>query len=228
MIKTFKEKTIKSFVRRTGRITKAQSAALKTIWPLFGVDFDKKRLDLASLYKRKAPIILEIGFGNGETLVEEAIENPKNNYFGIEVHKPGIGHCLLKIKKSRISNIKLSSHDAIEVINDQIKENTLERINLYFPDPWPKKRHHKRRIVQPAFLDMIANRLKEGGTLNIATDWVAYAKHIDEVFSHSDHFICTERREHGGELPFKRPRTKFERRGLKKGHRIWDWCFKKT
>ena len=221
-------RTIKSYVKRKGRITEGQNQAINTLWTIYGIDYSKEFLNFPFIFNNNNPVHLEIGFGDGESLIKQAASNLENNYIGIEVHDPGIGRCLMNIKKHNLTNIKLSSHDAIEVINDQIKENTLERINLYFPDPWPKKRHHKRRIVQPAFLDMIANRLKEGGTLNIATDWLAYAEYIDEVFFHSDHFICTERREHDGELPFKRPRTKFERRGLKKGHRIWDWCFKKT
>ena len=220
-------RTIKSYVKRKGRITEGQNQAINTLWTKYGIDYSKEFLNFPFIFNNNNPVHLEIGFGDGESLIKQAVSNFEKNYIGIEVHDPGIGRCLMNIKKHNLTNIMISSHDAIEVINDQIKENTLERINLYFPDPWPKKRHHKRRIVQPAFLDMIANRLKEGGTLNIATDWVAYAEHIDEVFSHSDHFICTERREHDGELPFKRPRTKFERRGLKKGHRIWDWCFKK-
>ena len=221
-------RTIKSYVKRKGRITEGQNQAINTLWTKYGIDYSKEFLNFPFIFNNNNPVHLEIGFGDGESLIKQAVSNFEKNYIGIEVHDPGIGRCLMNIKKHNLTNIMISSHDAIEVINDQIKENTLERINLYFPDPWPKKRHHKRRIVQPAFLDMIANRLKEGGTLNIATDWAAYAEHIDEVFSHSDHFICTERREHSGELPFKRPRTKFERRGLKKGHRIWDWCFKKT
>jgi tRNA (guanine-N7-)-methyltransferase len=220
-------RTIKSYVKRKGRITEGQNQAINALWTKYGIDYSKEFLNFPFIFNNNNPVHLEIGFGDGESLIKQAVSNFEKNYIGIEVHDPGIGRCLMNIKKHNLTNIMISSHDAIEVINDQIKENTLERINLYFPDPWPKKRHHKRRIVQPAFLDMIANRLKEGGTLNIATDWAAYAEHIDEVFSHSDHFFCTERREHDGELPFKRPRTKFERRGLKKGHRIWDWCFKK-
>ena len=227
MTKTFKEKTIKSFVRRTGRITKAQSAALKTIWPLFGVGFDKKKLDLASLYKRKGPIILEIGFGNGETLVEEAIENPKNNYFGIEVHKPGIGFCLLKIKKSGVSNIKLSSHDAIEVIKYQIKNNSLYRVNLLFPDPWPKKKHHKRRIFQNDFIKMIAKKLVSDGRFHIATDSKSYAEHINMVISKKEFFKLIEKRQHNGNNPLNRSKTKFEIRAIAKGHRVWDWILEK-
>ena len=221
-------RTIKSYVKRKGRITEGQNQAINTLWTKYGIDYSKEFLNFPFIFNNNHPVNLEIGFGDGESLIKQAASNLENNYFGIEVHDPGIGRCLMNIKKHNLTNIMISSHDAIEVMNDQIKENTLERINLYFPDPWPKKRHHKRRIVQPMFLNMIASRLKEGGTLNIATDWAAYAEHIDEVFSHSDHFICIERREHDGELPFKRPQTKFERRGLKKGHRIWDWCFKKN
>jgi tRNA (guanine-N7-)-methyltransferase len=221
-------RTIKSYVKRKGRITDGQNQAINKLWPRYGIDYSSKSLDFSLIFENNNPVHLEVGFGDGESLITQAASNPNKNYLGIEVHDPGIGRCLMNIEKYGLTNIKLSSHDAIEVINDQINQDTIERVNLYFPDPWPKKKHHKRRIVQPTFLDMIGNRLKEGGTFNIATDWAAYAEQIDEVFSHSDHFICSERREHNGELPFMRPRTKFENRGLKKGHRIWDWCFKKS
>lgn len=185
-------------------------------------------LDLDEVFARVAPVVLEIGFGNGETLVQQAFENPDKNYIGIEVHKPGVGHCLLKAHDAGIGNLRLLMHDAIEVLNSQIPLESLTRVNLYFPDPWPKKRHHKRRIVQHDFLNLIADRLSTNGSLNIATDWAEYAEHIDDVVGQSNRFTCSERREHDGEQPLDRPRTKFERRGLKKGHRIWDGCFIKA
>ena len=220
-------RTIRSFVRRTGRLTPSQSKALEELWPNLGIEHEAQILDFEVVFRRSAPVILEIGFGNGDSLAQMAEERPDKNFLGIEVYEAGIGHCLLMARDLALNNLRIVAHDAIEVLEHQIPLASIARVNLYFPDPWPKKRHHKRRIVQPAFLDMIANRLKDKGTLNIATDWAGYAEHIDEVLSRSDHFICTERREHGGELPLKRPRTKFERRGLKKGHRIWDWCFEK-
>ena len=220
-------RTIRSFVRRAGRITPSQQRAFDTLWPVLGVDHDTGILDIEGLFGRSAPLILEIGFGNGETLVEQAVAHPDWDFLGIEVHEPGIGHCMLKAEEAGISNLRIIHHDAIEVLSHQIPPGSLARLNLYFPDPWPKKRHHKRRIVAPRFLELVADRLAAGGTLNVATDWANYAEHIDEVLSRSDRFACVERREHDGEQPLDRPQTKFERRGLRRGHRIWDWCFEK-
>ena len=177
------------------------------------------------MFERAAPVVLEIGFGNGETLVQQAAANPDLNFLGVEVHEPGVGHCLLKAREASIDNLRLIMHDAVEVLSRQIPPLSLERVNIYFPDPWPKKRHHKRRILQPAFLELIHSRLRPDGALHIATDWANYAEHIDEVFETCGLFVCDERREHGGEAPLDRPQTKFERRGLRKGHRIWDWRF---
>jgi tRNA (guanine-N7-)-methyltransferase len=222
------KRTIRSFVRRTGRLTPSQQNALRELWPDAGIEYSSALLDFHSIFGRTAPVVLEIGFGNGETLVQQATDHPDCDFMGIEVHEPGVGHCLLKARDSSASNLRLSMHDAIEVLAHQIPKHSLFRVNLYFPDPWPKKRHHKRRIVQHDFLELIADRLVDGGTLNIATDWANYAEHIDDTLSQSDLFVCTERREHNGEQPFDRPRTKFERRGLRKGHRIFDWCFEKS
>ena len=222
------KRTIRSFVRRAGRLTPSQQKALEELWPTFGIEYGDGLLNLESAFGRAAAVVLEIGFGNGDTLVQQATENPDKNYIGIEVHEPGVGHCLLKARDANINNLRLIIHDAIEVLTNQVPLESLSRLNLYFPDPWPKKRHHKRRIVRHDFLGLIADRLKAGGTLNVATDWAGYAEHIDEILSQSDRFTCTERREHDGEQPLDRPRTKFERRGLNKGHRIWDWCFTKA
>jgi tRNA (guanine-N7-)-methyltransferase len=219
---------IRSYVRRAGRLTPSQRLALEELWPTMGLAHSDGLLDFAAIFGRVAPIVLEIGFGDGETLVQLATENPDKNYVGIEVHEPGVGHCLLKARDAGLKNLRLLMHDAIEVLNHQIPAASLSRVNLYFPDPWPKKRHHKRRIVQDNFLNTIAERLCQGGTLNIATDWADYAHHIDDVFSHSERFSCTERREHQGERPLDRPQTKFERRGLKRGYSICDWCFTKS
>ena len=221
-------RTIRSFVRRTGRLTPPQQRALQELWPGLGVNASAEPLDFETIFGRQAPIVLEIGFGNGDTLVEQAKENPALDFLGIEVHEPGVGHCLLKADEAGIANLRLVMHDAIDVLREQIPPGSLQRINLYFPDPWPKKRHHKRRIIQPAFLELIHNRLATNGALYIATDWANYAEHIDEVVGASDLFTCDERREHDGENPLDRPRTKFEQRGLRKGHRIVDWRFVKV
>ena len=214
------KRTIRSFVRRAGRITPSQQRALDELWPAYGIDHADGMLDFADLFGRPAQVPLEIGFGNGETLVQQAADEPATDFVGIEVHEPGVGHCLLRAHEAGITNLRVIAHDAIEVLRDRVPIASLNRVNLYFPDPWPKKRHHKRRIVQDAFVELVAERLVDGGTWYIATDWANYAEHIDEVLSRSDRFSCTERREHDGEAPLGRPQTKFERRGLGKGDPI--------
>lgn len=220
-----RRRTIRSFVRRAGRLTPSQQRALEELWPAYGVDFSHDKLVFAALFGRSAPVVLEIGFGNGDSLVQQALENLSVDFLGIEVHEPGVGHCLLKAHDAGLSNLKLIKHDAIDVLTQQVPSESLQRINIYFPDPWPKKRHHKRRMIQPTFLDLVHSRLKADGTLHIATDWANYAEHIDDVLGQSALFRCDERREHDGDEPLDRPGTKFEQRGLRKGHRIWDWRF---
>jgi len=222
-----KRRTIRSFVRRAGRLTPSQQRALDELWPGYGVDFAPHELDLDALFGRRAPRTLEIGFGNGETLVQHALENPSSDFIGIEVHEPGVGHCLLKAESAGVTNLKLIAHDAIEVLEQQVPAASLQRINLYFPDPWPKKRHHKRRIVQPSFLTLCADRLDSSGSLHIATDWANYADHIEAELAASNRFSLAERREHDGDNPLDRPMTKFERRGLRHGHQIRDWRFQR-
>ena len=195
------------------------------MWPSFGVEFVGETIDFEALFGRSAPRAVEIGFGNGDSLVELAASRPDMDFLGIEVHEPGIGHCLIRMRETGIDNLRIVCHDAIEVLEQGIAPASLERINLYFPDPWPKKRHHKRRIVAPRFLDLCAIVLKPGGTLQIATDWDNYAEHIDETLAADPRFACRERRVHAGDEPLDRAATKFERRGLKRGHRIHDWCF---
>jgi len=225
---TNRARTIRSFVRRTGRQTASQQKALDELWPEFGFEPSDQLLDYEALFVNANPVVLEIGFGNGESLVDLASAHPQSNFIGVEVHDPGIGHCMIKAKQAHVSNLRLINHDAIEVLEHQIPDGSLQRVNLYFPDPWPKKRHHKRRIVQHEFLERIANKLATGGSLHIATDWAPYAEHIDEVLESFARFQCTNRCEHDGSQPLERSATKFERRGLKKGHRIVDWIFTKT
>jgi len=212
-------------VRRAGRLTSSQRRALDDLWPEYGIEFAPQLLDLDSIFKRAAPRVFEIGFGNGESLVQLAIDDPASDFLGVDVHDPGIGHCLISAHDARVTNLRLISHDAIDVLEMQIPHASLSRINLYFPDPWPKKRHHKRRIVQPEFLTLCAARLGSNGSLHIATDWANYAEHIDETLGEFSGFECTERREHDGDQPLARAATKFERRGVRHGHRIWDWQF---
>lgn len=214
---------IKSFVRRAGRITPSQTRALRELWPAYGIEYSPEPLPFDELFGRAAPLVLEVGFGNGDTLVEQAANDPGRDYLGIEVHEPGVGHCLLAAAAGAVQNLRLMQHDAIEVLRHCIGDSALSRINLYFPDPWPKKRHHKRRIVQQEFLDLAARKLDATGELFIATDWANYAEHIDEAIAASEDFTVAERVEHDGDSPLDRPTTKFERRGFRKGHRIWDW-----
>ena len=220
---------MRSFVRRAGRITESQRRALDELWPVYGLEPPAGALDLDAVFGRVAPRVLEIGFGNGESLVAMAAENPDQDFVGIEVHEPGIGHCLIAAHAAAISNLRVIRADAIEVLEANLSPGSLARINLYFPDPWPKKRHHKRRIVQPAFLALCARALEPGGRLCIATDWAIYAEHIDAVLAGCNFFFgCRERRVHDGDQPLDRPATKFERRGLRHGHRIVDWHFERV
>lgn len=221
-------RTVRSFVRRTGRITESQQRALDELWPLWGVEYTDEALDLPTLFGRDVPLTVEIGFGNGDSLVALAAARPEHNYLGIEVHEPGVGHCLIAARRAGIEHLRIIAHDAVDVLSKQIPTASITRLNLYFPDPWPKKRHHKRRILQPDFLTLVHSRLAPGGTLHIATDWQNYAEAIDELFADSTLFELDERREHDGDQPLDRAATKFEKRGLRKGHRICDWRFKKS
>jgi tRNA (guanine-N7-)-methyltransferase len=217
-------RTIRSFVRRTGRLTPAQGRALNELWPIYGIDFSPQLLNLVEVFGRAADKVLEIGFGNGESLVEEAAARPEIDFLGVEVHEPGIGHCLIAARDRGLANLRIIKHDAVEVLQQQIGDGTLARINLYFPDPWPKKRHHKRRLVQASFLQLAASRLAAAGTLHIATDWENYAEHIDGLIAQSSAFTLADRQVHrNGAASPERPSTKFERRGLRQGHSIWDW-----
>ncbi len=223
-----KQRTVRSFVRRAGRKTASQERALDQLWPIYGIEFAEAPLDFDAIFGRSTDRVLEIGFGNGETLVLAAAENPDIDFIGIEVHEPGVGHCLIRARDAKITNLRVISHDAIEVLQHQVADGVLSRINLFFPDPWPKKRHHKRRIIQLSFLSLTASKLEPGGSLCIATDWANYAEHIDEIVAASEHFEVTDRCEHRGDQPLDRHTTKFESRGLKKGHRIWDWRLTRT
>ncbi len=216
-------RTVRSFVRRTGRVTPGQVRARTELWPQFGIDYTPIPLSFGDVFGRAAPIVLEIGFGNGESLVSQAAANPDLDFIGIEVHEPGVGHCMMHANNDSLKNLRVICQDAIDVLQNQVPERSVRRVNLYFPDPWPKKKHHKRRIIQPAFLKLIADKLERDGSLHIATDWANYAEHIDNILDHSDLFRIAERREHAGDNALDRPGTRFERRGLNKGHRIFDW-----
>lgn len=214
---------IKSFVLREGRFTEGQQRAFEVHWKNFGLDYSEKIIDLSGLFERESPTILEIGFGNGDSLAQMAEKNPQNNYLGIEVHRPGAGQLLQQIEKKELNNVRVSTNDAVEVLKSQLAENSLSGIQIFFPDPWPKKRHHKRRIIQGDFMTLLAKRLKTNGFVHLATDWAPYAEHMLVVMQSHPDFKNTV--ENFIPRPDSRPLTKFEQRGLKLGHKIFDLMF---
>jgi tRNA (guanine-N7-)-methyltransferase len=216
---------IRSFVRREGRLTTGQQHALDTLWPKYGIDMSDTALDLGSIFGNEQPVILEIGFGNGDSLAQMAKGNPGLNYLGIEVHRPGVGHLLYLIEEQGIENLRIMSEDAVEIIRNQIPEQALTGVQLFFPDPWPKKKHHKRRIVQAEFVKLIASRLKPGGFFHMATDWENYAEHMLEVMSAAEDFENSTKEGDFIPRPDSRPLTKFEQRGQRLGHGVWDLLY---
>ncbi|MBJ88894.1 MAG: tRNA (guanosine(46)-N7)-methyltransferase TrmB [Woeseia sp.] len=218
-------RTVRSFVRRTGRMTGSQQRAIRDLLSTYGVGPKEEPLDFDNIFGRQADRVLDIGFGNGEALVCAAQQHPEQDFLGVEVHEPGVGHCLLIASKAGISNLRIVIQDAVEVLRERISDESITRMNLLFPDPWPKKRHHKRRLLRTPFVDLVGEKLRPGGSLHIATDWANYAEQIDAVMSESDVFELEERTEHCGDRPIDRQTTKFESRGIAKGHQIWDWKF---
>jgi tRNA (guanine-N7-)-methyltransferase len=217
---------IRSFVLRQGRVSAAQRRAVETLLPRFGIVYTPALLDLDAAFGRAAPKILEIGFGMGETTAQIALAQPQNDYLGIEVHTPGVGSLLRLIESHALSNVRIVQHDAVEVLNHMIAPESLGAIHIFFPDPWPKKRHHKRRLIQPPLVRLLASRLRPGGHVHLATDWEEYALQMLEVLSAEAQLDNTA----GGfaARPAYRPLTKFETRGLKLGHRVWDLVFKRN
>lgn len=217
---------IKSFARRQGRITPAQQKALDELWDRYGLNPDSK-LESLSHFGNTHPVVLEIGFGNGDSLVKMAQNDPDRNYVGIEVHRPGVGHLLIKTQEAEISNLRVYAHDAIDILNDCIADAALERVQLFFPDPWHKTRHHKRRIVKQDFLRLIARKLVPGGTFHAATDWENYAYDMAEQFALSGLFTSENPKSPFSSRPEYRPLTKFEARGHRLGHGVWDLIFRR-
>lgn len=220
-----RSRSVRSYVMRAGRITEAQQRALATLWPRYGVEFSAGVLDLDRLFGRVALRTLEIGFGDGEHLLARAIGAPERDFLGVEVHRPGIGHLLLAASKAGISNLRVIAHDAVEVLQWQIAAASLDELQLLFPDPWPKSRHHKRRIVQPGFVTLVATRLGPGGRFHLATDWEPYAAHMLEVLGG-----CAALRNCSGPGGFSarvmpRGTTRFERRGERLGHQVRELLF---
>ena len=222
-----RRRAIRSFVVRAGRMTVAQERAWTELWPRYGIETGATPLDLAAVFGRAAPRTLEIGFGNGESLVALAAARPDRDYLGIEVHRPGVGHLLLRAEELGLANVRAICRDAVEVLQQCVAPGTLDEVLLYFPDPWPKKRHHKRRIVQPDFVSLVASRLRPGGTFRMATDWQPYAAHMLEVASSCE--ALRNESPDGGFVPRpdSRPVTRFERRGHRLGHGVWDLAFRR-
>jgi tRNA (guanine-N7-)-methyltransferase len=218
---------IRSFVRREGRLTPGQQKALRTLWPDYGLAVEGE-IKPAQLFGRSAPVTLEIGFGNGASLAEMAANEPDSDFIGIEVHRPGVGHLLRKLEQRELGNVRVFCHDAVEILEQNIADACLHRALLFFPDPWPKKKHHKRRIVQPAFVALVARKLKTGGHFHMATDWQPYAEHMLTVMAASQDFINCSVNGRYSDRPGYRPVTKFEKRGQRLGHTVWDLIFRRT
>ncbi len=220
---------IRSFVMRAGRMTAGQSRALEDLWPRYGVPYAAAPLDLDALFGRQAPRTLEIGFGNGEHLANLAAAHPDRDYFGIEVHRPGVGHVLMLAQERALANIRVSDHDAVEVLRDQIAPGAFDEVLVLFPDPWHKKRHNKRRLIQPAFVELLATRLRAGGVFRLATDWEDYAHQMLEVLRGANSLFANLSPD-GDWMPRHEERapTRFEKRGERLGHGVWDLAFRRV
>ncbi|CAG8920551.1 unnamed protein product [Penicillium salamii] len=209
---------IRSFVRRQGRLTKGQQQ----------VEYQPEPVDLPALFGREAPVTLEIGFGMGASLVTMAQNTPQQNFLGIEVHAPGVGACLAAAKEADVQNLRVMCHDAVEVLEKMIPDNSLRMVQLFFPDPWHKARHNKRRIVQVPFAELVMRKLKLGGVFHMATDWEAYAEHMLEVMNSIDGYRNQSEQQNYVPRPETRPLTKFEQRGQRLGHGVWDLMFERV
>ena len=218
---------VRSFVLRGGRLTGAQKRALDELWPVFGLPGADQLLDFETVFGNTGPVILEIGFGNGEATWRMAQARPEKNFVGVDVHRPGVGHLLLKLEEHGIPNVRVANRDAVEFLQRQVPVASLQGVRIYFPDPWPKKRHHKRRIVQDGFVALLASRLIDGGVLHVATDWAPYAGHVLAVLGHSPEFRNLSPGAGYCQRPEWRPATRYERRGQRLGHRVFDLLFKR-
>lgn len=218
---------IRSFIRRQGRITQAQQHAIAQLWSTYCLD-PELTADFHQVFGRKAPLFIEIGFGNGESLAAMAAANPHLDYIGIEVHRPGVGYLMRLLEQKKLTNVRIFCYDAVEILQRNITDNSLSGIHLYFPDPWHKKRHHKRRIVNADFSRLIAAKLKPSGYFHAATDWENYALQMLEILRQNNQLHNTSADNQFVARPGYRPLTKFEKRGIKLGHGVWDLVFTKS
>ncbi len=217
---------VRSFVIRGGRLTASQQQALEESWPRWGIDDVESRLDAERVFGRRAPLVMEIGFGMGDSLALQAEQHPDRDFIGVEVHRPGVGKLLRELDRRSLQNVRVYCHDGREILENCIPDDSLDTLQVFFPDPWHKKRHHKRRLIQSGFAALARRKLVPGGTLHVATDWPDYAEHIMAVLSAEPGLENT-----AGEGRYRRntgrPVTKFEKRGQRRGHRVWDLVFRK-
>lgn len=219
------QRDIRSFVLRQGKITSGQLKAINELLPEFGIEYTPQQCDLDVIFGRDNPKIVEIGFGMGHATWQIAKNNPENDYLGIEVHLPGVGALLMQVRDNEVHNLRIIRHDAVEVFKYMLADNTLDGIHIYFPDPWHKKRHHKRRIIQSSFVELLAQKLKPGGYIHLATDWEDYALWMLDILNQETSLINQATDGKFVPRPEFRPLTKFENRGLKLGHGVWDLIF---
>lgn len=219
------ERKVRSFVLRQGRFTDAQQRAFDLLWPRFGLDYAGTPRDLDAAFQHPAPVVMEIGFGNGDALRFAARQDPSRNHLGIEVHAPGVGRLLNALADDGSDHVRVMRHDAVEVLEREIADGALDEIRIYFPDPWHKKRHHKRRLVQPAFAALLTRKLRPGGQLHLATDWADYAEHMWDVLDATAGLANVAGPRGAVPRPEWRPQTHFETRGQKLGHGVWDLLY---
>lgn len=220
-----RQRGIRSYVLRQGRATESQKRAFDLYWPLYGLDYAGTRRDFSEHFAAGRERIVEIGFGNGEQLLFAAGNEPHRDFIGIEVHSPGVGRALNGIAENGYTNVRVYRHDAVEVLQNEIDDASLQEIRIYFPDPWHKKRHHKRRLVQPALVNLLARKLRPGGLLHLATDWREYVEHMWDVCDNEPMLVATEGPGHAVPRPAWRMQTHFEKRGLNLGHGVWDLLY---
>lgn len=221
------QRHIQSFVLRAGRMTPAQERALTELWPSYGVELGDDPLDLEAIFGRRAPRCLEIGFGAGEVIGSLAENHPHIDYIGIEVHRPGVGRLLLRAEQTKLRNLRVICRDAVEVLRDKLQNDSFDEILVFFPDPWHKKRHHKRRLIEPKFAASMAAKLRAGGMLRLATDWQAYAEQMLAVCNANPHLESLSADGTYVARPDFRPPTRFERRGARLGLGVWDLAYRK-
>jgi tRNA (guanine-N7-)-methyltransferase len=224
----FTDRRIRSFVLRQGRTTVAQQRAFDAHWQRYGIDFAGTPRDFAAIFGRGAPLVLEIGFGNGEQFLHATQAEPERDFIGMEVHRPGVGRLLNGLAEAGVDNARIYHHDAVEVLEREVAPHALAEVRIYFPDPWPKKRHQKRRLIQPDFVGLLASRVAHGGCLHLATDWADYAEHMQSVLDNAPHWRRHAQYAASSSRPAWRIDTHFERRGTRLGHGVWDLVYERT